>query len=97
MLYKTALKYKISDDVVGEMLISPSDVSIEIANLDNDQKFYPISQDSSQMIDTISASSNILAPLAWFDKQNVCNKFVVSVLDMKSASESIKVSRFSRR
>jgi hypothetical protein len=67
---------------------------------DPDNKFYYTyqpAQESGLDLNAQDPTDTMALPKAWFDTQNLANKFVVSTLDTEYLTEYVDVSKFSKQ
>lgn len=101
--YDTRLWFKYYRDntdtsIVEKFAITDAEALEYIRNHDKSHSFYYTyqpSQESGLDLNSQDPTDTMALPKAWFDTQNLANKFVVSSLDTKYLQEFVRVSKFS--
>lgn len=99
-------KYKTSNTTqastansLGHLSIGVKEVLEYIAEHDPDNQFFYTHEPANTSgldLNEYDLTATLSKPAAWFDKQNLVNKFVVAQLDTKYIGEYVIVSKFSR-
>lgn len=100
--YDTRLKFKYKNALDKTMTLTVQDheALAYIRKHDPDNKFYYTyqpAQESGLDLNAQDPTDTMALPKAWFDTQNLANKFVVSTLDTEYLTEYVDVSKFSKQ
>lgn len=99
--YDTRLKFKYKDNTQTKILTIQDHEALDyIRKHDRDHKFYYTyqpAQESGLDLNASDPTDTLALPKAWFDTQNLANKFVISTLDTEYLTEFVDVSKFSKQ
>lgn len=97
----TTLSFRYYDDSgeIQSLFIADKEALKYIKGLDEDFRFlYTVEPSKTGGLDLneLDPADTMAQPKAWFDKQNIANKFVVSVLDSDYLKNFVSVSKYSK-
>ena len=99
--YDTRLKFKYKDNnQTNSLTVSDHEALEYIRKYDPEHKFYynyKPAQESGLDLNASDPTDTLALPKAWFDTQNLANKFVISTLDTEYLTEFVDVSKFSKQ
>lgn len=99
--YDTRLKFKYKDnDQTNSLTVQDYEALDYIRKYDPEHKFYynyKPAQESGLDLNASDPTDTLALPKAWFDTQNLANKFVISTLDTEYLTEFVDVSKFSKQ
>lgn len=100
--YDTRLKFKYKDvnNQVQTLTVPDHEALAYIKAQDPGNKFYYTyqpAQENGLDLNALDPTDTMALPKAWFDSQNLANKFVISALDTAYLTEYVDVSKFSKQ